>query len=272
MSYANGTTHYNLPQTVGTDKRDWSDTNQAFADIDAALYQASETASSSATEITSIEADLSTLSTNITSLTGVVDGNTSAISTINESLGLINNVLSQHTTSISNKLDSVAIAEPYDTTKQYSIGDIVVHAGQRYKCVTAVSVPEPFDSDKWIGEDVQTIFNNLDTSIDELNSKQFEMIPWTITPQAGGSGSATFDQSAFFKISDKVYGFTFHGHSTTQGTINCTLPINVKYKMCTYGYGCGAYTVGNDTNGIIIFNDQTPTTSIMCSGIVIESD
>ena len=37
MSYANGTANYNLPQTVSSDKRDWSDTNQAFADIDAAL-------------------------------------------------------------------------------------------------------------------------------------------------------------------------------------------------------------------------------------------
>ena len=40
MSYANGTTHYNLPQTQGTDKRDWSDTNQAFANVDADLYSA----------------------------------------------------------------------------------------------------------------------------------------------------------------------------------------------------------------------------------------
>ena len=52
--YANGTTHYNLPQTVGTDKRDWTDTNQAFADIDAALYTASETASSAASDIVTL--------------------------------------------------------------------------------------------------------------------------------------------------------------------------------------------------------------------------
>lgn len=44
MSYANGTTHYNLPLTQGTDKRDWSDTNQAFEDLDAAVYQASSDA------------------------------------------------------------------------------------------------------------------------------------------------------------------------------------------------------------------------------------
>jgi ABC-type glycerol-3-phosphate transport system substrate-binding protein len=40
MSYANGTQFYNLPQTVGTDKRDWFDTNAAFAAIDAALHAA----------------------------------------------------------------------------------------------------------------------------------------------------------------------------------------------------------------------------------------
>ena len=40
MSYAHGTSHYNLPQTVGTDKRDWFDTNQAFANVDADLYAA----------------------------------------------------------------------------------------------------------------------------------------------------------------------------------------------------------------------------------------
>lgn len=44
MSYQTGTTHFNLPQTTASDKRDWSDTNQAFADVDAALYQAGQDA------------------------------------------------------------------------------------------------------------------------------------------------------------------------------------------------------------------------------------
>lgn len=44
MSYANGTPNYNLPQTVSSDKRDWSDTNTAFLAIDAALKSASDNA------------------------------------------------------------------------------------------------------------------------------------------------------------------------------------------------------------------------------------
>ena len=46
MSYRVGTPNYNLPQTEGTDKRDWADTNQAFLTIDTVLKTASDNASS----------------------------------------------------------------------------------------------------------------------------------------------------------------------------------------------------------------------------------
>lgn len=63
MSYANGTTHYNLPQTVGTDKRDWFDTNEAFANVDSALHTASETASSAASDIVTLGGRVTDLET-----------------------------------------------------------------------------------------------------------------------------------------------------------------------------------------------------------------
>lgn len=46
MSYRVGTPNYNLPQTEGTDKRDWSDTNQAFLAIDTAIKSAVDNSSS----------------------------------------------------------------------------------------------------------------------------------------------------------------------------------------------------------------------------------
>lgn len=51
MSFRVGTPNYGLPQTEGTDKRDWSDTNQPFLLIDTAIKNAvdtSATASSAA--------------------------------------------------------------------------------------------------------------------------------------------------------------------------------------------------------------------------------
>lgn len=55
MSYRVGTTNFNLPQTEGTDKRDWSDTNQAFADLDAAVGQAGTDASQALTLATTAQ-------------------------------------------------------------------------------------------------------------------------------------------------------------------------------------------------------------------------
>lgn len=46
MSYRVGTPNYNLPQTEGTDKRDWSDTNGAFLAIDTAIKNAVDTSAS----------------------------------------------------------------------------------------------------------------------------------------------------------------------------------------------------------------------------------
>lgn len=43
MSYRVGTPNYGLPQTEGTDKRDWSDTNQPFLLIDTAIKNAVDT-------------------------------------------------------------------------------------------------------------------------------------------------------------------------------------------------------------------------------------
>ena len=63
MSYKNGTTHYNLPQTVGTDKRDWFDTNEAFASVDSALHTASETASTAASDIVTLGGRVTDLET-----------------------------------------------------------------------------------------------------------------------------------------------------------------------------------------------------------------
>ena len=40
-------------------------------------------------------------------------------------------------------------ADEYDDTATYDVGDIVVYEGGLYKCITAVSVAESFDSTKW---------------------------------------------------------------------------------------------------------------------------
>lgn len=65
MSYATGTTHYNLPLTVGTDKRDWADTNQAFSNLDTAVYSAVSDVATAGTAIEGLETRMTTAEGNI---------------------------------------------------------------------------------------------------------------------------------------------------------------------------------------------------------------
>ena len=41
------------------------------------------------------------------------------------------------------------IADVYDNTKTYAVGDYVVYTGKSYRCITAVETAEDFDSEKW---------------------------------------------------------------------------------------------------------------------------
>ena len=84
MSYATGTTHYNLPQTAGTDKRDWSDTNQAFADVDAALYQASQDASTAIADAATAQTTANTAVTNAAAAQSSADDATASAATAGE--------------------------------------------------------------------------------------------------------------------------------------------------------------------------------------------
>lgn len=84
--YEHGTPHYNLPQTVGTDKRDWFDTNEAFAEVDSALYTAAETASSTASglsglseTVTGIQEDVTDIQQDVADIDGRVTQQGSAI-------------------------------------------------------------------------------------------------------------------------------------------------------------------------------------------------
>lgn len=78
MSYSNGTTHYNLPLTQGSDKRDWSDTNQAFEDIDAAVYQASSDATGALSAAQSAQTTANSAATDASS--AVTTANTASAS------------------------------------------------------------------------------------------------------------------------------------------------------------------------------------------------
>lgn len=162
MSYQSGTPFLNLPQTVGSDHRDWFDTNEAFLNLDTKMKTLWDGSASVETILTALQENVATLATDVSTLSGIVSSHTSTITTINESLVLINTALNALNTQVVGKFDSVGIADAYDATHGvYAVGDVVTYNGQRYVCTTAVTAAEPFDVSKWNAEDIQTVIENL---------------------------------------------------------------------------------------------------------------
>ena len=139
MSYANGTTNYNLPQTVGTDKRDWSDTNQAFHDVDEALKAASDGAAQAAEDITSLttrigtaEDDILALKGEDISLDGRLDTAEGAISTLQLQVPDVRSDLEDMITAF-NEASATS-------THAYSEGDYFIYNDVLYKATTSIGI------------------------------------------------------------------------------------------------------------------------------------
>ena len=139
MSYATGTTHYNLPQTVGSDKRDWTDTNQAFSDLDTAVYGAAQGAEAATSAIQTINSEIDVIAgkqatdeENITTLNGKVSTLESTTSTLGAEVldvrqDLQDNIESKHEASAT-------------STHAYAIGDTFYYNDILYKATAAIAI------------------------------------------------------------------------------------------------------------------------------------
>lgn len=139
MSYVNGTTHYNLPQTVGTDKRDWTDTNQAFADIDSAIYNAVETAETGATNIQALQTDLNALTTRVTSAEADISTNTTDIGVINTNINTINADIADVRQDAQDMICAYNEATA-TSSHSYSIGDYFIYNDVLYKVTAPIAI------------------------------------------------------------------------------------------------------------------------------------
>lgn len=140
MSYENGTLHYNLPQTVGSDKRDWFDTNEAFANIDADLWSAKETAEGNAEALSFITARVGALENHdvetddaITNLTSRVSANEQAISTLVTELA---DVRQDFKDAICAYDEGTATL----STRAYQIGDFFWYNDTLYKATAVINI------------------------------------------------------------------------------------------------------------------------------------
>ncbi len=139
MSYENGTTHYNLPQTVGTDKRDWTDTNQAFADIDSAIHTAVTTAETGATNIQALQADVNALDTRVTSAEADIATNTTDIGLINTKVNTIDADIADVRQDAEDMICAYNEATA-TSSRAYAIDDYFIYNDVLYKVTAPIAI------------------------------------------------------------------------------------------------------------------------------------
>ena len=137
MSHTNSTTNYALPQFITTDKPAWlTDINNAFLDIDTAINTAKTTADTAANDA------------------GTAIGDAAA---------------AQSTANTADAKGSGAIAslaDTFDPTTIYAVGDYVMYNSLLYVCTVAVITPGPWTgASNWARETVEQMISDLSTTM-----------------------------------------------------------------------------------------------------------
>lgn len=94
------------------------------------------------------------------------------------------------------------IADDYDPTQTYAVGDYVIHDSMLYKCTTAVAVAEAWDSTKWTscvvtdemgGGGTTVVANPSGEATDELEKIQIGETIYEIVGGGGGGIETVFE-------------------------------------------------------------------------------
>ena len=139
MSYTTGTTHYNLPQTVGSDKRDWFDTNEAFAEVDTALYGAVQDTAQAGLDITDLKADVVTINGKLTTDEGNITTLQGKVSTLEGTVASQGSEITDVRRDLQDNIESSHEATA-TSTHTYAVGDYFFYNDVLYKATAIIGV------------------------------------------------------------------------------------------------------------------------------------
>lgn len=168
MAFTNQTTHYGLPQWIGSDKPTYLvDQNNAYQKIDSEIYNANVAAGEAVTTANGASATAGAASaTAADALSAAQTASTTADNALTEAQTANTNAQAAQTAAGAAQTAAQAaqeaaagnsitnLAPAYDSTITYAIDDLVTQDGKLYKCIVAVTSPEQFDINKW--DDVTT--------------------------------------------------------------------------------------------------------------------
>ena len=133
MGHTNSTAHYNLPQFLTSDKPAWlTDVNNAMSDIDAGMYAAQTKADTAYSDAGAAQGDATLALTNAAAADAKGAG------------------------------ACASIADTFDSTTVYNVGEKVIYNSLLYTCSVAVTTPGPWTgSTNWTRATVEGIIDGL---------------------------------------------------------------------------------------------------------------
>lgn len=179
MGHTNSTTNYSLPQFVTTDKPAWlTDINGAFSDIDTAIH----TAQADATSAGSTASDAATAASNAATAASTADA---------KGAGAV-----------------ASIADTFDATATYAVGDLVMYNSLLYKCTTAVVTPGAWTGiANWSRITMETQVNDLISGVNSSISDLQTITDISSSFTKGSAVNGTFYIKAYYdKGTRKVSG------------------------------------------------------------------
>ena len=214
MSFTNQTTHYGLPQWIGSDKPTYLvDQNNAYQIIDSELYNANTASGEAVTTaqgaVTTAEGAASTAATALSTAQGAettaqtADGKADNAITLAQSAQTAAGAAqtaaeAAQEAAAGNSITNLANA--YDPTLTHNVGDLVTQDGKLYQCITQVSSPEAFDINKWDDKTTSEVYAKKEiesTTLHTYSKNDFS----SITTSDGDVGTLIV---AFRKFLDTV--------------------------------------------------------------------
>lgn len=143
MAHTNSTTNYSLPQFLSTDKPAWlTDVNPAYSAIDTGMHNAQVSADAAQADATQALDDAAAAAGAATTADAKASGAVASL------------------------------AESFDPTATYSVGEYVMYNNLLYICTDAIVTPGPWTgSTNWTRVSVDSIATTLQGNINTIDSK-----------------------------------------------------------------------------------------------------
>lgn len=243
MSYEHGTPFVNLPQTVGSDKRDWFDTNEAYRDLDAKLKTAYEGAGSSAEGLVEVNARVDEVNTTVSQHTTQIEELSAHLGTTDENVAVnstaINGLQTEVRDNKQDLKDSICSIEEQTATAQYrhEVGTYFWYNDTLYKTTVLIAVN-------------QQIVPNVNCDTTNITTELLNMEPETIANvvryntgtgkmEYNDNGTWTEIPASTITASDVGYGTSSNVGDALDG-INDELTADNDTKF-QFGYSGGKY-------------------------------